>query len=391
MPGAPPAGPDAPHRDSMPCLACHGDGEDHSATRDWEGEAVLAGVVQEGERFAFCMCNPPFFDDMASAGANPRTACGGTSAEMVYPGGEAAFIRKIVRDSLALRGRVHWYTTMVGRKVNLKALCQEISALGVPAVRTTEFAQGRTSRWGLAWSFSPLTRPPPRELLRPAPGVPQARGRPSGELSRPTSLWYTGGGPEKLPSGKLQLSGMEQGRSGGAQAVPVLNFTLEGVGRHVGAHGVLKATRRVLSELPSAVPGTCKNDEALFTVTAMLCLRALASPSGTSVGTVTGGGLDRRVDASRGAEGTASEEYCRVVFSVMQHAPGCVQLSSRFLGASFGSIEGLGKGPGKGVSGKGKGRVELSADGAHALSCIFADVESKVRRAVIGLTKTAKK
>lgn len=64
---------------------------------------VLVGVVQEGETFDFCMCNPPFFESMEEAGLNPRTACGGTQAEMVCPGGEEAFVNQIIEDSVQLQ------------------------------------------------------------------------------------------------------------------------------------------------------------------------------------------------------------------------------------------------------------------------------------------------
>ena len=43
--------------------------------------------MRAGERFAFCMCNPPFFESGEEAGRNPATAYGGTDVEMVYPGG----------------------------------------------------------------------------------------------------------------------------------------------------------------------------------------------------------------------------------------------------------------------------------------------------------------
>jgi len=42
------------------------------------------------------------------ANRNPATACGGSVAEMVYPGGEVAFIMRMVEDSVRLGGRVHW-------------------------------------------------------------------------------------------------------------------------------------------------------------------------------------------------------------------------------------------------------------------------------------------
>lgn len=47
---------------------------------------------------------------------------------------------------------------MVGRKSNLKFLISKLWEVGVTIVKTTEFVQGKTCRWGLAWSFVPPTR-----------------------------------------------------------------------------------------------------------------------------------------------------------------------------------------------------------------------------------------
>jgi len=47
---------------------------------------------------------------------------------------------------------------MIGRKSNLKYLTSKLWEAGVTVVKTTEFVQGRTSRWGLAWSFLPLVQ-----------------------------------------------------------------------------------------------------------------------------------------------------------------------------------------------------------------------------------------
>ena len=47
---------------------------------------------------------------------------------------------------------------MVGRKSNLKFLISKLWEVGVLIVKTTEFVQGQTSRWGLAWSFVPPVR-----------------------------------------------------------------------------------------------------------------------------------------------------------------------------------------------------------------------------------------
>ncbi|KAK9691179.1 hypothetical protein RND81_09G181500 [Saponaria officinalis] len=120
--------------------------------------SILVGVVKEGEKFDFCMCNPPFFESMEEAGLNPKTSCGGTTEEMVCPGGERAFISRIIEDSATLKQTFRWYTTMVGKKSNLKFLTSKLREVRVTIVKTTEFVQGQTCRWGLAWSFMPSVK-----------------------------------------------------------------------------------------------------------------------------------------------------------------------------------------------------------------------------------------
>ncbi|CAI9765449.1 unnamed protein product [Fraxinus pennsylvanica] len=130
----------------------------HSAKKSYHGPPVLVGVIKDWESFDFCMCNPPFFETMEEAGLNPKTSCGGTPEEMVCLGGEEAFITRIIEDSAQVKHTFRWYTSMVGRKSNLNILTSKLWNVGVTVVKTTEFVQGHTSRWGLAWSFMPPSR-----------------------------------------------------------------------------------------------------------------------------------------------------------------------------------------------------------------------------------------
>ncbi|GAB2291971.1 hypothetical protein Dimus_026220 [Dionaea muscipula] len=131
---------------------------DSGAYTNYSGPEILFGVVKDGERFDFCMCNPPFFESMEEAGQNPKTSCGGTPEEMVCPGGERAFISRLIEDSVILKESFRWYTSMVAKKSNLKPLTLKLREVGVTVVKTTEFVQGKTCRWGLAWSFLPPAR-----------------------------------------------------------------------------------------------------------------------------------------------------------------------------------------------------------------------------------------
>lgn len=133
-----------------------------------EDEGGILTVALEHIRgtIQFTMCNPPFFEDISEASRNPATAFGGTEVEMVYPGGEEAFITAMVEDSLHWRDKVHWFSTMFGKKNTMKYTRRLLYSKGVKVMRSTEFVQGKTLRWGIAWSFvaDPATNKKP---LRP--------------------------------------------------------------------------------------------------------------------------------------------------------------------------------------------------------------------------------
>ena len=112
----------------------------------------------------FSMCNPPFYESKAemltSAAAKqhpPFTACTGSETEMVTPGGEVAFVSRMIKESLDLQDRVQWYTSMLGKLSSLGAVVKVLKERGVDNYAVTEFIQGRkTRRWGIAWSFEDL-------------------------------------------------------------------------------------------------------------------------------------------------------------------------------------------------------------------------------------------
>ncbi|XP_041919858.1 RNA N6-adenosine-methyltransferase mettl16 [Alosa sapidissima] len=112
--------------------------------------------------YDFCMCNPPFFANQLEAkGVNSRNARRpppssvntGGETEIMAEGGELEFVKRIIHDSLQLKRRLRWYSCMLGKKCSLAPLKEELRKQGVTKVTHTEFYQGRTMRWALAWSF----------------------------------------------------------------------------------------------------------------------------------------------------------------------------------------------------------------------------------------------
>lgn len=115
----------------------------------------IAETNDYAEDYQFCMSNPPFFEHLDEKIENPRRAlCQATDGELVTEGGEVAFLTRMIDESLILRNKIRWYTSLLGRKINVKKVLKILRSKGITNTRTTTFYQGHTSRWGIAWSFS---------------------------------------------------------------------------------------------------------------------------------------------------------------------------------------------------------------------------------------------
>lgn len=72
------------------------------------------------------------------------------------PGGEVAFVRRMFQESILLKFDPKftntWFTSMVGKHSSVEALISEIRLLS-QNYAITEFRQGLTRRWGIAWSW----------------------------------------------------------------------------------------------------------------------------------------------------------------------------------------------------------------------------------------------
>ncbi|KAG5642018.1 hypothetical protein DXG03_003791 [Asterophora parasitica] len=155
----------------------------------------------------FTMCNPPFYssaEDVAQSEARKELGaygvCTGAPVEMITPGGEAAFVGAMVRESVRVReasgfadpddkqgktGKrrkvgdgaalvrpdaapepqhestpsgqkktktvVRWYTSMLGKMGSVGEVVELFRDLQVTNYAITEFVQGQTRRWAVGW------------------------------------------------------------------------------------------------------------------------------------------------------------------------------------------------------------------------------------------------
>ena len=63
----------------------------------------------------------------------------------------------MIEESLQLREKVQWYTTMFGKLSSVEVTVKTLTASGIDNYAVTEFIQGlKTRRWAVAWSWGDL-------------------------------------------------------------------------------------------------------------------------------------------------------------------------------------------------------------------------------------------
>lgn len=114
------------------------------------------------EDFAFCLCNPPFFDSNErntkmdrnpDKRKEPKNCQTGNADELYCEGGEVAFVQGIVDESQSFSDRVKIFSSMLGHKSSVATISEYLKGKGILNFTSTEFCQGNTTRWGVAWSL----------------------------------------------------------------------------------------------------------------------------------------------------------------------------------------------------------------------------------------------
>lgn len=143
----------------------------HNMSKDNPFDGIVPN--ENEQRFDFTMCNPPFFPDDTDTESDdindetdsevvkqridknkpPNNAKTGINCELTTAGGEVEFVKKIIQKSRQLRKTVNIFTTMLGHKSSLNPVLFELKSLGITNWCTSEFCQGWTKRWGIAWTF----------------------------------------------------------------------------------------------------------------------------------------------------------------------------------------------------------------------------------------------
>ncbi|MCV6591025.1 MAG: 23S rRNA (adenine(1618)-N(6))-methyltransferase RlmF [Marinobacterium sp.] len=157
-----------------------------SVRRQSQPQHIFTGIVRTNEQFSVSLCNPPFHASAADAAVgtqrklrnlanhrqqrgkdrvqNPggnidsshkadRLNFGGQHAELWCPGGEAAFVGRMIAQSRHYSEQFCWFTSLVSSSRNLPGLKKLLARTGAVDVEVLNMQQGQKQSRILAWTF----------------------------------------------------------------------------------------------------------------------------------------------------------------------------------------------------------------------------------------------
>lgn len=139
--------------------------------RQSDSNNILRGIIKSSDTFALTVCNPPFYGSAAeAAAANQRKRTNlkladspqqrnfaGQQHELWCPGGELAFIKQLIAESVEFASQVGWFSSLVSQQRHVKALIVAARQAGAVEVKQVNMQQGQKSSQLLAWRFQPAT------------------------------------------------------------------------------------------------------------------------------------------------------------------------------------------------------------------------------------------
>jgi 23S rRNA (adenine1618-N6)-methyltransferase len=136
-------------------------------------ENIFTGIISENESFDLIISNPPFHSSLEEASVAGHKKVrnlerskkeytqsekkvlnfGGQNNELWCVGGEAAFIGRMIKESLTFKNNVLWFTSLVSKATTLPALYEQLKSAGVSDFKTIDMAQGHKKSRLIAWTF----------------------------------------------------------------------------------------------------------------------------------------------------------------------------------------------------------------------------------------------
>lgn len=129
---------------------------------------ILKGIWNADEYIDVIMCNPPFYRDEAEANkaterknknlklntsGETKRNFSGRHHELLFPGGEQAFIKTMIKESKNVGKQCHTFTCLVSNKKHLPKIQESINKQGVTAQQVTNLSIGNKTSSILSWTY----------------------------------------------------------------------------------------------------------------------------------------------------------------------------------------------------------------------------------------------
>jgi 23S rRNA (adenine1618-N6)-methyltransferase len=126
------------------------------------------GIVGSHDKIDVSVCNPPFHASVEDAQSGtrrkvknlsgkvtktPELNFAGINGELIYPGGESAFIQSMIAESVKFAGNFYWFSTLVSRQSNLKGIYKALDNVKATQVKMINMGTGNKSTRVVAWTF----------------------------------------------------------------------------------------------------------------------------------------------------------------------------------------------------------------------------------------------
>lgn len=136
---------------------------------------IFSNILNPDEIFDLSICNPPFHSSQEIAtegtyrknhnlglksGKMPVLNFGGQYSELCCDGGEAEFLRRMIKQSSEIPGRVKWFTSLVSQKSHLPVIYKNLQKVNAQDVRTIEMLHGQKQSRIIVWTFTDKIKKP---------------------------------------------------------------------------------------------------------------------------------------------------------------------------------------------------------------------------------------
>lgn len=118
---------------------------------------IFKGVIKADDYFDASICNPPFYHSTKQAARwnekkwKQKPILIGVNDELIFPGGEVAFITLMLAESVQYSGQIKYFTSLVSKQTSLAFIKKQCINLNIRHIEIIEFSTGRKKSRMLIW------------------------------------------------------------------------------------------------------------------------------------------------------------------------------------------------------------------------------------------------